>query len=119
MLMMNKWRLDPGCKLGAESGGKSQNKAASRGLAYHRKIYKQLAALNLEGELYVEPWFKCIDHKVKKTMRQPDALIAYPENVGLVIEVKLNWKDGRDDKLLTEYLPIVKSASASTSSGLY
>ena len=28
----------------------------------------------------------------------------------LVIEVKLNWKDGRDQKLIEEYLPLVRSA---------
>lgn len=31
-------------------------------------------------------------------------------NVGIVCEVKLNWKDGRDIKLIDEYLPIVANA---------
>jgi len=28
----------------------------------------------------------------------------------LVVEVKLNWRDGRDEKLLSKYLPVVKNA---------
>lgn len=44
-------------------------------------------------------------------MRSPDSVILLPEtNVGIVIEVKLNWKDGRDVKLIDEYLPIVANA---------
>lgn len=44
-------------------------------------------------------------------MRSPDSVILLPEaNVGIVCEVKLNWKDGRDTKLLKEYLPIVANA---------
>lgn len=56
----------------------------------------------------VEPWYRNLD---TRKFRQPDAVLLYPaERVGVVVEVKLNWKDGRDIKLIDEYLPIVKQA---------
>lgn len=56
----------------------------------------------------IEPWYRKLG---ANTFRQPDAVLLYPEErVGIVVEVKLNWKDGRDVKLIDEYLPIVKQA---------
>jgi len=65
----------------------------------------------MEGwELLVEPWYKRI-HPTPQRFRQPDAVLIYPdERIAIVIEVKLNWRDGRDVKLIDEYLPIVQQA---------
>lgn len=108
------WRHRPAYRLGADMGSKSSNNAATRGIAYHRRVYRALEALlptlDPEAELLLEPWFEQIDGLVKKTMRQPDAVIRYPDGTGIIIEVKMNWKDGRDEKLIREYLPIVSSA---------
>ena len=44
-------------------------------------------------------------------MRSPDAVLLHPEtSTGVVVEVKLNWQNGRDKKLIDEYLGIAKSA---------
>jgi hypothetical protein len=108
------WRHRPSYRLGADMGSKSKSTAATRGIAYHRKVYRALEALlpadSADVELIVEPWFECVDGQVKRTMRQPDAVLRYPDNTAIVIEVKMNWRDGRDEKLLHEYLPIVTSA---------
>jgi hypothetical protein len=61
------------------------------------------------AELLIEPWYKRLGER--PVYRQPDAVILFPEfRTAIVIEVKLNWKDGRDIKLIDEYLHIVKSA---------
>jgi hypothetical protein len=66
-----------------------------------------LAALP-DWNLLVEPWYRQLG---ANKFRSPDGVLLYPEdNIGIVIEVKLNWKDGRDVKLIDEYLPIVKQA---------
>lgn len=110
MKTVNPWRHRPDYRLGANFDSKSQNAAASRGIAYHKRVYRQLSEADLGGNLVVEPWFECLDNKVKRTMRQPDAVLVMPDQCAIVIEVKMNWKDGRDTKLLLEYLPIVRSA---------
>jgi len=98
-------RMGASIKLTAAKGSKR------RGQEYHRRIYRELDALlrpEAGVELLVEPWFRCL--KVAM-MRSPDAVIRLPEaNVAVVVEVKLNWKDGRDVKLIDEYLPIVTNA---------
>lgn len=113
---LNSWRYRPGFKLGASVDSKSKNSAAARGIAYHRRVYKLLAdfaqAPDEEAELLIEPWFQEINHSTNPPMRSPDAVLRYSDGTALIIEVKLNWKDGRDEKLLQEYLPIVKSAFA-------
>lgn len=83
-----------------------------RGLAYHRKMYKVLQAWQQltapEQSLHIEPWLRC---KETKKLRQPDAvLVDEMTNTAIAIEIKMNWKDGRDEKLIEEYLPAVKSA---------
>lgn len=105
----------PTMTLGAQGHGKSLNKAAERGNAYHRKVYgllqRHFALSNVNHTLLVEPWFRSHNFGGKKVMRQPDAVLMYPEdNTSIVIEVKMNWAKDRDDKLLHEYLPIVKTA---------
>jgi hypothetical protein len=112
-------RKDPSfLKIGSSNGCRSTG-SKQRGILYHRRTYTALRGLfgalsgskssQTEGwELLVEPWYYCPS---TGRFRQPDAVLLYPaERVGIVVEVKLNWKDGRDVKLIDEYLPIVKSA---------
>lgn len=98
-------------RLGASVKATAAKGSKLRGQQYHRRIYRELNALlaNEPGvQLLVEPWFR----NLKVAMfRQPDAVIHLPEaNCAVVVEVKLNWKDGRDVKLIDEYLSIVKAA---------
>jgi hypothetical protein len=80
-------------RIGASHNSKAKG-SKKRGLDYHRRVYGYLR-----------------DH-----CRRPGSglaawtLLVPEENIGIVVEVKLNWKDGRDTKLLDEYLPIVKQA---------
>jgi hypothetical protein len=113
------WQLVPGFNIGTAANTASSNKSIIRGLAYHNKVYKALRALvaaNPESgfELYVEPWFRELhprDGRSRCAMCQPDAVLVDKfTGGGLVVEVKLNWKDGRDEKLLNLYLAAAKSA---------
>lgn len=97
--------------LGAAGGSRSQNDAATRGIRYHRRVYKRLDTyIDAEATLLVEPWFVRVDDRPRRTMRQPDAIIRYPEGTAIVVEVKLNWAPDRDEKLINEYLPLVTNA---------
>lgn len=123
MKPLGKWvRKDPSyLKLGASSGCRSTG-SKKRGLDYHRSVYRRLRAVypfrdlqdgsdgsNLQADLLIEPWYKRLGER--PVFRQPDAVILFPEfRTGIVVEVKLNWADGRDIKLIDEYLHIVKSA---------
>lgn len=98
-------------RIGSSSGCKSQG-SKKRGLDYHRRVYGLLryhVRNHLPGwELLVEPWYRNLN---TRRFRQPDAVLIYPETqTGIVVEVKLNWKDGRDLKLINEYLHIVRAA---------
>jgi hypothetical protein len=106
--------------LGTTSSRRRSSGSKKRGLDYHRRVYRALHehfgpdALSgscetaIGWQLIVEPWYRNVD---TRRWRQPDAILLYPaERIGVVIEVKLNWKDGRDVKLIDEYLPIVKQA---------
>lgn len=111
MRPLHQWKHEPLMRMGASVKLTAAKGSKRRGQQYHRKIYKALER-HLEGEagveLLVEPWFRNL--KVAM-MRSPDAVIKLPEaNVAVVVEVKLNWKDGRDVKLIDEYLPIVQNA---------
>lgn len=111
MQMIEPWRHEPTMRLGASIKATAKNGAKLRGQRYHRKIYDKLQLMlgaEADLELLIEPWFRNLK---KPTFRQPDAAIVLPSiNAAIVIEVKLNWKDGRDVKLIDEYLPIVKTA---------
>jgi hypothetical protein len=111
MKMLQQWKHETTMRLGASVKVTAAKGSKRRGQEYHRRIYRDLGKLILQEpgvELLVEPWFRNL--KVAM-MRSPDAVIHIPEaNVGIVVEVKLNWKDGRDIKLIDEYLPIVKNA---------
>lgn len=111
MKPLEAWRHDENARLGASTNKSTANPAMLAGIRYHNKVYKTLrlhCALNLPGwTLMVEPWFRTETYK----LRSPDGvLINHELKQAVVIEVKKNWADGRDVKLLTEYLPIVKSA---------
>lgn len=114
MKLLNKWRHRPGFMLGASTSSKSKNNAAQRGIRYHRQVYKKLEAIydhESGTKLHIEPWFSEISGAIKERMRSPDAVLIFPElRAALVIEVKLNYADGKDEKLINEYLPIVRSA---------
>lgn len=108
------WRHQPLRRLGASTGAKSEG-VKERGNAYHRRVYKLLSAhqrINMpDWQFLPEPWFKQLNTGGVRKERSPDAvLLNLDTSTALVIEVKLNWKDGRDIKLLAEYLPIVQSA---------
>lgn len=114
MKTAEEWFKTEQVKFGASANSKSKNSAAERGNAYHRKIYKLLKMQqkimpHLKGwELLVEPWYR---GRETRKLRSPDTVfLNEAEKLALVIEVKLNWKDGKDEKLLCEYLPIVESA---------
>jgi hypothetical protein len=113
------WCLVPGFNIGTGANTASKDKSIIRGLAYHNKVYKALrrhvfAHPDLCYELYVEPWFRELKPKypgARARMCQPDAvLIDKFTNGAIVVEAKLNWKDGRDEKLINLYLDAAKSA---------
>lgn len=100
-------------KIGSHSGCRSTG-SKKRGLDYHRRVYRDLrddhsCRLGSQGwTLLIEPWYW---NRETRRYRQPDAVLVHqPTRTGIVIEVKLNWKDGRDIKLVNTYLPIVKQA---------
>lgn len=106
------WARELNIAVGSQNNYASKNKSIMRGLAYHRKIYKLLTNWQRisapEQQLYIEPWLR---HVKTKKLRQPDAVLVDPlTNTAIVIEVKMNWKDGRDEKLVNEYLDCVLSA---------
>lgn len=107
---INAWRLRPDMKIGTSHGAKGSNKAADRGNAYHRKVFKLLEPCTTTPgfRLVVEPWLQEVN---RGKFLQPDSVLIDDEaSVGIVVEVKLNWKDGRDDKLINKYLPAVRAA---------
>lgn len=114
MLAVDKWYLMEKAALGAsiKATTAGDNDAIRRGNKYHSHVYKVLRMEWLFNdhhpwELLVEPWFRTGKWK----LRSPDTVLLNREDSSaVVVEVKMNWKDGRDTKLLNEYLPIVKSA---------
>lgn len=110
MKPLENWVLTTSMRVGAAHGAKATG-SKQRGIRYHRRIYGELRrrfSAEPNTKLLVEPWYRCL---TKPKMRSPDSVILLPEvSAGVVIEVKLNWKDGRDIKLIDEYLPIVKAA---------
>lgn len=106
------WRLAPEVRFGANAGASSKNTSIKRGLAYHRRVYASLRTYQKLSApdmiLVIEPWMRCVE---TGTLRQPDALLADPvTRTAIVIEAKLNWADGRDQKLIGEYLQITQEA---------
>lgn len=95
--------------IGTADGAKGNNRSAQRGIEYHRRVFKALAANQPpDWRLIVEPW---LQERTTGRFRQPDAVLVNDEDrVGIVVEVKMNWKDGRADKLLQTYLPACRAA---------
>jgi hypothetical protein len=111
------WARDLTLDVGSRSNTASKNKSIVRGLAYHRKVYRLLENWQKisapEQVVFIEPWLRLVNpnEKGKRACCQPDAVVVDPaSNTAIVIEVKLNWKDGRDEKLLNLYLDAVKAA---------
>lgn len=111
MKPMKKWKLEENMRMGASVKLTAAKGSKRRGQEYHRKIYQRMRTTlgpQMGLKLLIEPWYRCL---TEPKMRSPDGVILLPEaNVGIVVEVKLNWKDGRDVKLIDEYLPIVTDA---------
>lgn len=106
------WLPDSGIDVGSRSNYACKNKSIVRGLAYHRRMYRALEAWHPlhapEQQLLIEPWLR---NTCSRRLLQPDAILVDPATAtGIVIEVKMNWKDGRDEKLIAEYLPAAQSA---------
>lgn len=114
MQLLNEWRYRRGFKLGTSTSNKSKNDAAQRGIRYHKRTYKALTqhfSDDADVELLIEPWFQEISGRVKERMCSPDSVIFLSSlGAAIVAEVKLNWNDGKDEKLINTYLPVVKSA---------
>lgn len=110
------WERAPEFAIGSAVNDSCRNKSIVRGLAYHRRAYKLLESFvarnpDLGYKFVQEPWLRRIGAKGKGSMCQPDGLLLDQfTGGGLVVEVKLNWKDGRDDKLIDLYLAAAKSA---------
>lgn len=113
MLMPDMWERAPEFSIGSTNKA-CKDKSIVRGNAYHRRVYRQLHSFvasspELGYEFYEEPWLRRTSGPRK--MCQPDGVLLDPFTGGaLVVEAKLNWKDGRDEKLLDLYLHAAKSA---------
>lgn len=112
MLAIERWSHDTSSRVGASTGGGAKTGVMGAGNAYHRKVFKTLelhVRLNHpELQLLVEPWLR--SHPSYRLCQPDSVLLAPDEGWGVVVEVKKNWKDGRDEKLLDLYLPAVRSA---------
>lgn len=108
---LHRWRWEQEMRMGASTSAKATG-SKERGNAYHRRVYKALGGMNLPGKLLVEPWYRNMSlYPEKRVFRSPDAVILNEDQgFAIVVEVKLNWADGRDVKLIDEYLPIVQCA---------
>lgn len=90
---------------------KPSNAAAKLGLAYERKVGKELAFHVTRGNFYKlehNPWFTFYDiHGIGNC--SPDYLL-YLENGIVVVEIKLRWVDNALAKLEELYCPVVSNA---------
>jgi len=109
------WAIAPEFSISSNANFACKNKSIRRGLAYHRKIYKKLSAWlganpDLGLDFIEEPWFRRVVNG-QRSMCQPDAvLLDNFTNSAIVVEVKMNWKDGRDEKLIDLYLQAAREA---------
>lgn len=114
METLERWRYRPDYRIGASHSAKGASNSQRAGIRYHQRFYRDLRAFlaGSDWEVFIEPWFQRAGSSMgDNKMRQPDAVLIDKETrLGLVIEAKLNWKLGRDEKLINEYLPITKSA---------
>lgn len=106
------WARDLTLDVGSRSNTASKNKSIVRGLAYHRRVYRLLESWRRisapEQQLFIEPWLR---HVKTRKCCQPDFVLIDPySQTAIVGEVKLNWKDGRDVKLVKLYLQAAMAA---------
>lgn len=113
MLMPEVWERAPGFSIGTRNNKACKDKSVVRGLAYHQRVYAHLhkfVRTNPDfGYTFIEePWLR---RTSDRKMCQPDGVL-FDEFTGggLVVEAKLNWKDGRDEKLINLYLTAARSA---------
>lgn len=110
MQLMEPWKLKLDyLKIGATFGAKATG-SKGRGIDYEQKVVSRLNPFvrdHMEGwRVLVGPWYQ---NTVTKRWRQPDIVLIHDEDkIGIVCEVKLNWAEGKDLKMLDVYLPIVK-----------
>lgn len=109
------WERAPDFAIGSRNNKACGNKSIDRGLAYHRRVYRHLEAWcksnpDLGLSFIEEPWLKKVCDG-RREMCQPDGVLLDEfTGAAVVVEAKLNWKDGRDEKLIRTYLAAVKSA---------
>lgn len=110
---LHRWQRAPGFAIGSRDNSSCTDKSIIRGLAYHQRVYRKVAEFvkthpDLGYTWYEEPWLRNLD---TGRMCQPDGVLidAFTDGA-LVVEAKLNWKDGRDEKLIATYLQAVRSA---------
>lgn len=116
MVTVECWERAPEFAIGSRVNNACKDKSIVRGLEYHRRVYR-----NLEGwcarhpeaayEFIEEPWLRRQEGEGRRQMCQPDGVLLDKFTGGaIVVEAKLNWKDGRDEKLIKTYLDATKSA---------
>lgn len=114
MLATETWERAPEFSIGSAVNNACKDKSIVRGLRYHRHVYEQLHAFVKRhpeaGYKFIqEPWLRRVSGG--KKMCQPDGVLLDQFTGGaVVVEAKLNWKDGRDEKLINTYLAATKSA---------
>lgn len=112
---IDKWERAPEFAIGSRVNNSCTNKSIVRGLAYHRRVYRQLEGWcqsnpELGLSFVEEPWLRKLCSG-RPEMCQPDGVLLDEfTGAAVVVEAKLNWKDGRDEKLIKTYLDAVKSA---------
>lgn len=113
-MLAEMWERAPEFAIGSKVNKACKDSSIVRGLAYHRSVYRKLerfcAANPALGYRFVEePWLRRITPS--RQMCQPDAVLLDQFTGGaVVVEAKLNWKDGRDEKLIKLYLAAARSA---------
>lgn len=113
-MLAETWERAPEFSIGSRGNAACKDKSIVRGLAYHRSVYKRLHSFvaanpNLGYHFIEEPWLRRVQGG--KKMCQPDGILLDQFTGGaLVVEAKLNWKDGRDEKLIQLYLAAARSA---------
>lgn len=111
----SQWERAPEFSIGTRNLKSCKDLSIVRGLAYHRRVYRNLAAwcagASSSGFTFIEePWLRRI-HQGRRQMCQPDSVLLDEFTGGaIVVEAKMNWKDGRDEKLINLYLSAAKSA---------
>lgn len=114
-MLLEAWERAPEFAIGSRVNKACKDKSIVRGLRYHRSVYKRLDAWckrnPAAGLRFVEePWLRKVDG-ARRAMCQPDGVLLDDfTGGGIVVEAKLNWKDGRDEKLIDLYLKAARCA---------